>query len=377
MNELSVQTEENSLSTTFAPGSVLDPARFSQMYRMAEILATTTLLPESLYKSGNQALDHDRIVANCFLIVDQSDRWGFSPIAVAQATSVVHGKLCYEGKLVSAVIQAKLGFVLSHHFVGEGVDKRIYLSDAPFDTTVAVFDADGNPETGPLIKYLKPGVRIPGVRLVDGSVSEWTTGEKGAWGAVKNHTRMLIYRGTREWCRLYESALMLGVYTPDELDDLGNTDRSIRARDVTPQKPTVGGHLRLRPADDEAPEGFTHAGIEMETATLRDAAENKAEVGVPELSAEERKNLSLLIRQCKAASTKTSDQSKLDPKVVVDVAKGFDATGNLSTKFARDKAGTITRSFKSVCEGKTSLEAAVQYTCGLVGIEPSELDEVK
>ncbi|MEN5278117.1 hypothetical protein ABE527_14340 [Brucella sp. TWI432] len=350
-----------------APQSGLNKEKFAECMQWATMLANSSLLPQALThekpSKDETKLPLDRIIANCFYVTTIADAWGVMPTALAQGVSLVHGRICFEGKIVASAIEKHLGFVLSHYVSGSGEDMRIWISDVPF--------------TDEVVAKLEPNYRRTDMRIMDGTVKDWkTSGNNSPW-RPSTYAKMLFYRGAREWARVYAPGLISGIYTPDEFDDVASDVRAQRARDVTPLKPTVGGNLRLRPTDDDEPEGFTHAGIEKETTALKEAAENNSEDRVPELSTEERKSLSLLIRQCKAASTKTADQSKLDPKVVVDVAKGFDATGNLSTKFARDKAGTITRSFKSVCEGKTSLEAALQYTCGLVGIDPTELEEVK
>ncbi|WP_312619135.1 hypothetical protein [Agrobacterium pusense] len=222
---------------------LLDTSRFEHMHRVATVMARSTLMPESLYMEGKandkRPLPYDTIISNCFLVVNQAVRWGLDPFAVAQCVSVVHGKLCYEGKLVAAVLQAKLGMNLHHHITGSGDDTRIYMSDKPFNEEVTVGDS-----TGPLVSFLKPGIRIPGVRLFDGSVAEWkTTGTNSPW-SPKNFPRMLIYRGTRDWCRIYEPATMLGVYTDDEMVDMEDTTRSRAARDITP-KPSLSERLAV------------------------------------------------------------------------------------------------------------------------------------
>lgn len=350
-----------------APQSGLNKEKFAECMQWATMLANSSLLPQALTheKPGKDEtrLPHERVVANCFYVATIADAWGVMPTALAQGVSLVHGRICFEGKIVASAIEKHLGFVLSHYVQGDGDDMRIWISDVPF--------------TDEVVAKLEPNYRRTDMRIMDGTVKDWkTTGNNSPW-RPNTYAKMLFYRGCREWARVYAPGLISGIYTPDEFDDAVSDVRAHRARDVTPLKPTVGGHLRLRPAEDDNVEGFTHAGIELETAALRDNPERAEEASVPELDDAERTSLTQLIRQCKAASTKSADQAKLDPAVVVDIAKGFNSTGNLTTKLARDKAGTITRSFKSVCEGKTSLEAAVQYTCGIVGIEPSALDEVK
>lgn len=203
---------------------LLDTGRFEHMQRVATVMARSTLMPESLYMTGKkdekEMLPYEQILSNCFLVVNQAVRWGLDPFAVAQCVSVVHGKLCYEGKLVAAVLQAKMGMSLHHHFDGEGDAMRIYLSDKPL--------------TEKIIPELRPGYRRQDMRLLDGSVAEWKTTGTGTPWTAKNLNRMLVYRGTRDWCRIYEPALMLGVYTDDEMVDMTEASRFRRANDITP-----------------------------------------------------------------------------------------------------------------------------------------------
>src|SRR6185437_11744430 len=92
------------------PIPVLDTARFEHMQRIATVMAASNLIPDSLCMTGekdNKALlPQAQVIANCFLVVNQAVRWGMDPFAVAQCVSVVHGKLCYEGKLIAAIIEA-------------------------------------------------------------------------------------------------------------------------------------------------------------------------------------------------------------------------------------------------------------------------------
>lgn len=257
------------------PIPLLDTAQFEHMQRIAKVMAQSTLIPEALYKEGTkdskQELPYEQILSNCFLVVNQAVRWGMDPFAVAQCVSVVHGKLCYEGKLVSAVLDAKLHLRLHHYFTGAGDEMRIYLSDKPFDTMIAVENEKGETETGPALKFLKPGFRNPALRLFDGSVAEWKTTGSGTPWTPKNFVRMLIYRGTRDWTRIYESAIMLGVYTPDEMLDLSENVRALRARDVA-DRPSLADRLaaaRTEPqGDQQHPEGFALAHVTRETAAL-------------------------------------------------------------------------------------------------------------
>ncbi|MGH0004493.1 recombinase RecT [Pseudovibrio ascidiaceicola] len=197
-----------------APSNILSSERFELTDRYAVAISRATLLPKHL-----QGDSPEEAYSNCFLVVNQALTWGVDPLAVAQATSVVHGKLCYEGKLVQAVLNMN-GIRLHTRYEGErGNDTyKIYLSDQSFNE-------DGSTEG----------------RVVEGSVKDWATfgSSKGdnasrmnaAW---KNDPySMLHYRGHRQWARLHEPGLIMGVYTPDEMERESDEHRSRKAKDIT------------------------------------------------------------------------------------------------------------------------------------------------
>jgi RecT family protein len=187
------------------PVAVFDTGKFELMQRLATLMSRSTLVPETLRKG-----DPQEALANCFLVVGQAQRWGMDPFAVAQSVSVIHGKLCYEGKLVAAVLAAKLGVRLRYEWNGRSGD------------------AMGITVTG----------HLDGADLsITGTVGDWkTTGQGSPW-KPSQYQKMLAYRGAREWARLYAPEVMLGVYTPDEM--AGEvTDRADKVVDITPA-PTV------------------------------------------------------------------------------------------------------------------------------------------
>lgn len=211
------------------PIPVLDTARFEHMQRIANVMAHSNLVPDALCKTkvGNDmvALEPQEILSNCFLVVNQAVRWGMDPFAVAQCVSVVKGKLCYEGKLIAAVLETKLGVKLEYEFSGSGDNMKVVVG-ATVDG-VPLVDSKGRPKT------------------IEGTVAEWKTTHTGSpWSAPGGRVRMLRYRGAREWSRVYESGTMLGVYSPDEMEALSDDNRATRAREVAP---------RLSPGDDEPP----------------------------------------------------------------------------------------------------------------------------
>ena len=170
----------------------LVPRSVDEAIKLAETLAKAQLVPDHLQNRPG----------DCLLIIMQAQRWGMDALSVAQCTSVVHGKLCYEGKLVAAVLYA-MGAVegrLHYEIKGSGQGASITVSGKPRGGT--------------------------GMQSVTGSVKDWRTygknkqGERvdNAWDKMPED--MLVYRGTRQWARRYAPEALLGVYTPDELEEV-------------------------------------------------------------------------------------------------------------------------------------------------------------
>lgn len=218
------------------PIAVLDTARFEQMQRIASVMAHSSLIPESLYIFKNEHgeaenLPIERVTANCFLVVNQAVRWNSDPFAVAQCVSVVHGKLCYEGKLLAAVLEGKLGIDLEYEITGAGESMKVVVSGAVNGKVIT--NSKGTPKT------------------VEGTVAEWkTTGKGSPWLSPGGYVRMLRYRGAREWSRVYSPGMMLGVYSDDELEDMNTSQRAAAARVVRDEPPTPPtAQIEAKPAE--------------------------------------------------------------------------------------------------------------------------------
>lgn len=173
---------------------LLDTTKFEHMQRVATVMGAMSLIPDGLKGSPEQTM------ANCFLVVNFAVSNEMDPFQVAQMVSVVHGKLCFEGKLIHALIEKKLGVRLKYEMTGEpGTEKRGVIVSGQFSDEVAP-------------------------RAIEGTVADWKvtqrkrdgSGETSAW-TPKSYDRMLRYRGAREWCRAYAPGVILGVYSRDEM----------------------------------------------------------------------------------------------------------------------------------------------------------------
>ena len=240
------------------PIPVLDTGRFEHMQRIANVMAHSSLVPDALckIKDGNDMvpLDPQEIISNCFLVTNQAVRWGMDPFAVAQCVSVVKGKLCYEGKLIAAVLDAKLGIELEYEITGQGEAMKVVVSGAIDGKPVN--DSKGKP------------------KIVEGTVGDWkTTGPGSPWGAKGGYTRMLRYRGAREWARVHAPSIMLGVYSDDEMEAMADERRGRGAQEVIvreeppapPPPPQIAAPVAAQPeaapaaieADDGPPDPIT------------------------------------------------------------------------------------------------------------------------
>ena len=76
---------------------------------------------------GKMVLEHLRNPSDMLMVIEQACRWGMSPFAVARCTAIVRRRISYEGKLVSAAINASgvLQERLDYEFSGEGAARAV------------------------------------------------------------------------------------------------------------------------------------------------------------------------------------------------------------------------------------------------------------
>lgn len=162
----------------------------------ASQMAKANLLPAHLKGSP----------ADCLRVVMQAARWQMDPFSVADKTSVISGKLMYEGQLVSAVVNARgnLSKRLDYRFEGEG-EKRILTVTGTLK---------GETESREITLDVPMAKRIN----KNGQMNQ-------------NPDQQMCYIGARMWARRHTSELMLGVYTPDEVDPNDNPEQP---ENVTP-----------------------------------------------------------------------------------------------------------------------------------------------
>lgn len=213
----------NAITTTdaapFVPGTGLVPRNMDEALRLAEFMSRARTVPKHLQDSPG----------DCLMVVELAMRWGMSPFAVAQGTSVISGKLMIEGKLVAAAVEASGAIVghIDYAFTGEGDARAITVS------------ATRRGETNP--------------REVIVALKEARTGNE-MW--KRQPDQQLVYHGVRVWARRWTPAVILGVYSREEMGPI--IDGTAEMLPEAPQPPSsprdaLNAQIPLRPAAAATP----------------------------------------------------------------------------------------------------------------------------
>ena len=230
-------TETQTSLTTYqepshnAAALILDPASMKSMTDLATLMASgKTSVPVHL--RGNSA--------DCMAIVIQAMQWQMNPFAVAQKTFIVNGgALSYEAQLVNAVITSKAPTKDRLNFEWFGDWDKIIGNFREVESKTKK-DDDGH-----FKKYRFPnwnindekglGVRVWATfkgedqpRVLETLMTQARTRNSTLW--ADDPKQQIAYLATKKWARLYCPDVILGVYTPDELDE----NYSSREIDVTP-----------------------------------------------------------------------------------------------------------------------------------------------
>lgn len=204
---------------------LFDTARFEHMSRIATAMANASLIPDHMRGNKSGPFDGKTIMANCFLVVNQSLRWGMDPFAVVPETYVVGGKLSYQGKLVAAVVNARADLIgrLKYTFTGtRGKDDRTI-------TVTGHFRGEPEPVT------------------IELSVGDAKT-DNTMWR--KDPDQKLVYSGVVKWARRYCPEIVLGVLTDDDAERMAlEAPATEQTADSKVAKPNFS---RSKPSQPEA-----------------------------------------------------------------------------------------------------------------------------
>lgn len=207
-NNVTVADQNTVINSNVA---LFDSQYLNAISTFAQIMAQgVATVPQHL--QGNQA--------DCMAVAMQAAQWQMNPFAVAQKTHLINKVLGYEAQLVNAVI-LRSG-VLANRFEYEWY--------GPWEKVIGKFQ---------IRKGEKGEYRVPGWTLADEAgigiiIRATLKGEDQpreldlllAQARTRNSTlwaddprQQLSYLAVKRWARLYCPDVILGVYTPDELED--------------------------------------------------------------------------------------------------------------------------------------------------------------
>ncbi|HDJ8401138.1 TPA: recombinase RecT [Escherichia coli] len=257
----------NDIAITSQPGAtvgtaaaIFSPEGMNQLVRFAELMSQSkATVPKHL--EGKPA--------DCLAVTMQAAQWGMNPFAVAQKTHVVNGTLGYEAQLVNAVVSSSslLATRLNYRWSGDWSNVNGKTDKSPNLTVTVSAVLKGEAEPRELtISMAQAGVR-----------------NSPLW--EQEPRQQLAYLCTKRWARLHAPDVLLGVYTPDELQETAPRVE----RDITPQTTTAAGMNSLinakpakkhdeqtRKADSRDPEemlmAFTSAAMNYSTVSELDKA---------------------------------------------------------------------------------------------------------
>ncbi len=186
MNELS--TDTNFDTAPRMDLMMLDAEKMNSLVRFSEMMAQSVVsLPKHFHGKP----------ADCLAVCLQAAEWRMNPFAVAQKTHVVNGALGYEAQLVNAVLQATGAVTSRPHYEYRGDGQNL---ECRIGYVIA-----GEPEVTWNEFYCVAHVKVKNSPL---------------WGT--NPKQQLGYLQVKNWARQYCPGAILGIRTPDELQDIAD-----------------------------------------------------------------------------------------------------------------------------------------------------------
>lgn len=246
-NHLTINETTSTAATIFNPQSLMQLQQFAQV--MSEGVVA---IPQHLRGKP----------ADCLAVTMQAAQWGMNPYAVAQKTHIVNGALGYEAQLVNAVVSSSnlLASRINYSWSGDWSkctgknDKSDFLTV----TVSAVIKGESEPREL-TISMAQAGVRNSPL---------WEQDPK----------QQLAYLCTKRWARLHAPDVLLGVYTPDELDETPRGERDITPRTTADLNTMIGSSSEPVTAPDNRDDAVLVAGLQEEIEQA-DTLEKASAVG--------------------------------------------------------------------------------------------------
>lgn len=192
---------------------LFNPGMMDQLVQFSQIMAQGKCTVPS-HLSGNPG--------DCLAIAMQAAQWKMNPFSVAQKTHLINGVLGYEAQLVNAVVNS----------MAPTKDRLNFEFFGPWENVIGKFVERTNDKGR---KYIQPawnlsdekGVGVKAFatlkdenkpRVLELLLSQATVRNSTLWAS--DPKQQLAYLAIKRWARLFCPDVILGVYTPDEVEEI-------------------------------------------------------------------------------------------------------------------------------------------------------------
>lgn len=168
----------------------------------------------------------------------QSMQWDMNPFAVAQKTHLVNGVLGYEAQLVNAVITSRAPVTgrLEYEWFGDWskvIGKFIIKNGDKGEYRQPGWKLEDEEGLGVSVWATFKGESQP--RRLDLLLAQARTRNSTLW--ADDPRQQLAYLATKRWSRLYCPDVIMGVYSPDEMEEVQSRDMGAAVVVNEPEKP--------------------------------------------------------------------------------------------------------------------------------------------
>lgn len=239
-----------------SPGNtalMLNPDHLKSMMAVAEIMARgVATVPRHLQKNAG----------DCLAVVMQATQWGMNPFAVAQKTHLVNGTLGYEAQLVNAVVNtmAPTKDRINYEWFGdwskvmgkfeerESKKKTDEDTGKPLKYRVPAWSINDEAGLGVKVWATMKGENTP--RLLELLLVQARTRNSPLW--AEDPRQQIAYLAVKRWTRLHCPDVLLGVYTPDELEEAPPANKHMGTIDELVQVDPLIAEALLTKTDEAA-----------------------------------------------------------------------------------------------------------------------------
>lgn len=213
-----VTAEQQAPNTISASNAIFNVQALGQLTAFANLMADSQVtVPAHL--AGKPA--------DCMAIVMQAMQWGMNPYAVAQKTHLVNGVLGYEAQLINAVIASSSAIRGRFHYRYGGewercaktkeIQRKKHGKNGEYTVTERIRGWNDEDENG---LFVQVGAILRGESEITWGEPVYLSGivtrNSPLW--VSNPKQQIAYLAVKYWARLYCPEVILGVYSPDEVE---------------------------------------------------------------------------------------------------------------------------------------------------------------